>query len=67
MREAPVRTANFYICENITYIYYSCKSHIYENMQEEEDKVVYKLNNLDNFYSAFSVIHTILIFKVYSF
>lgn len=34
-------------------------------MQEEEDKVAYKLNNLDNFYSAFSVIHAILTFKVY--
>ena len=46
-------------------MYYSYESHIYENMQEEEDKVAYKLNNLDNFYSAFSVVHTILTFKVY--
>lgn len=31
--------------------------------QEREDKVAYKINNLDNFYFAFSVIHTIPIFK----
>ena len=54
-----------FIYVKILHMYYSYESHIYENMQEEEDKVAYKLNNLDNFYSAFSVVHTILTFKVY--
>lgn len=46
----------------IIYIIYV--NYIYENMQEKEDKVAYKINNLDKFYFAFSVIHTIPTFKV---